>query len=168
MPGRLHIWDIAGSPGHSELRARESDQRFLPLEGILSLALRHDGAVLAVGDRTGNVSLIDTARRTLMGSIRPSDDETESFGLSLAFSPDGQNLAVGSQDGVICLYSVDSPSQPRLRFRLPGHRGRLSNLVFDSQGKRLACIAGADPLVEVWDLDLIRRELARLDLADTR
>ena len=166
MPGRLLVWDIAGSPGKAELRARESDQRFPPLEGIFSLALRHDGAVLAVGDRTGNVTLIDTARRTVVGSISPSDDEPESFAVSLAFSPDGRTLAVGSQQGTISLYSVNSPSRPRLRLRLPGHRGRVNNLVFDSQGNRLASSAGTDPLVEVWDLDLIRSELARLSLAE--
>ena len=82
----------------------------------------------------------------------------ENFWLAMAFSPDGQNLAIGSAEGTISLWSVAQPNQPRLRFHLPGHRGTITSLVFDTQGRRLAS-AGTDPLVEVWDLDLIVREL---------
>ena len=85
--------------------------------------------------------------------------------LALAFSPDGQDLAVGSQQGTISIWSVAQPTKPRLRFRLPGHRGIVTNLAFDAQGQRLASATGIDPLVEVWDLELIQQELARLELA---
>jgi len=84
----------------------------------------------------------------------------------MAFSPDGRDLAVGSPQGKISLWSVASPKQPHLRLNLPGHRGTNSLLVFDSQGRRLATAGSADPLVEVWDLDLLQRELIRLGLAD--
>ncbi len=164
-PGHLHVWDIAGSPGDAELHASESIQKLPPIESISSLALRPDGGLLAVGDRngTGTVTLIDTARQTVVGSIKPAGDESETFNfyLALAFSPDGRTLAVGSQQGVISLYAVDSPSQSRLRLRLPGHTGLVRHLVFDAPGTRLATTSGEDPLVEVWDLDLIRRELAQ-------
>jgi WD40 repeat protein len=52
-----------------------------------------------------------------------------------------------------------------LRFHLPGHRGPITNLVFDAQSGRLAS-AGTDPLVEVWDLELLDRDLIQLGLAD--
>ena len=56
-------------------------------------------------------------------------------------------------------------SHPHLRVHLPGHRGPVINLVYDPHGSRLAS-AGADPLVEVWDLEVIDRELSRLELSD--
>jgi hypothetical protein len=39
-------------------------------------------------------------------------------------------------------------------------------MVFDAQGTRLAGATMSDPLVEVWDLGLIGRELDRLGLAE--
>ncbi len=167
MPGRLHIWDISGSADDAEFRASEPSPGLRPLEGISSLALRRDGAVLAVGDpRIGAVTLFDMARQTVLGSIKLPADEPGSIFLALAFSADGRTLAIGSsQQGTISLYGVDPPDHPRLRLRLPGHRGLVTNLVFDASGNHLASAAGADPLVEVWDLDLIRRELTQRGLA---
>jgi WD40 repeat protein len=164
-PSRLHTWDITGSPGDAELHASEPTRGFPSVDGISSFALRHDGSILAVSDRTGIVTLIDTARPAVLGSFQPSADESSSLFIALAFSPDGRTLAVGSQQGTISLYSVTSPARPRLQLRLPGHHGMVFHLVFDATGTRLAS-AGPDPLVEVWDLDLIRRELARLGLAE--
>ena len=42
----------------------------------------------------------------------------------------------------------------------------MTSLAFDAPGTRLASAAGTDPLVEVWDLDLISRELSRLGLGE--
>ncbi len=161
---RLHVWDVAGSPVDGQVAAADASGGFPIFEGITNLALRPDGGLLALGDRMGAVTLVDTARRRILGSIRPAPGESESFWLALAFSPDGRNLAVGSQQGVISIYAIDDPARPVLRFRLTGHRGRVLNLVFDDQGTRLAS-SGLDPLVEVWDVDLIRRELERRGLA---
>jgi serine/threonine protein kinase/WD40 repeat protein len=165
LAGHLHTWDIAGSPADAGSRASEPSRRLPFVEGISSFALRHDGAVMAVSDRTGTVTLIDTVRPATLGSFRPSADESASVFPGLAFSPDGRTLAVGSQQGTISLYSVDSPARPRLDLRLPGHHGMVIHLVFDASGTRLAS-AGIDPLVEVWDLNLIRRELNWLGLSN--
>jgi eukaryotic-like serine/threonine-protein kinase len=122
---------------------------------------------LALGDRTGTVTLVDTARGTLLGRIKPTSGEDESLlPLAMAFTPDGRDLAVGSRQGVISLWSVASPTEPHLRLHLPGHRGIIRLLVFDSQGRRLASAGSVDPLVDVWDLDLLQRELINLGLAD--
>ncbi len=83
----------------------------------------------------------------------------------MAFSPDGGYLAVGSQQGTISLWSVAQPARAAVFVRLPGHRGLVTNLVFDAKGRRMAS-AGRDALVEVWDLEAIRRELSRLGLIE--
>ena len=150
----------------SRLQARALNWVVPLAEGASSLALRRDGAALAVGDRAGTVTLYDTVHATVLERIKPSIGETESLVIALAFSPDGHDLAVGSQQGMISVWSVAAPAKPRLRLRLPGHKGLVTNLVFDSRGERLASAAGIEPLVEVWNLDLLQRELARLGLAD--
>ncbi len=162
----LHIWDLEGPDASGALQAVARDRNLPTLEKLSSLALRRDGAVLAVGDREGTVTLIETGRLAILGTFRPSPGEPTGVIPSLAFSPEGRTLAVGSLQGTISLQDVSRPASPRLWLRLPGHRGMVTNLVFDDQGARLASLAISDPMVEVWDLDLIARELDRLGLTD--
>jgi WD40 repeat protein len=164
--GKLHVWAIEPVTDESVIRARELNWPISTAQiGFNNIALRGDGAVLALGDRTGSVTLIDTVRRTVLGRMRPSQP-SEGMSLAMAFAPDGRVLAVGSQEGTISIWSVAKPARPELRLHLPGHRGPVTNLAFDSQGLRLASTAGFDPLVEVWDLDVIKRDLDQLDLAN--
>jgi eukaryotic-like serine/threonine-protein kinase len=160
----LHAWSIERL---SDSRALAHDLKWsVPLaDGAISIALRGDGALLAVGDRTGKVTLVDTFSRAIVAKIPPSSGDSEIYRLALAFSPDGQSLAVGSPEGTISLWSLANPRQPGLRYHLPGHRGTTTILAFDPHGRRIAS-AGTEPLVEVWDLDLIDHELDRLGLAD--
>ncbi|WP_044148734.1 WD40 repeat domain-containing protein, partial [Singulisphaera acidiphila] len=80
---------------------------------------------------------------------------------ALAFSPDGQELAVGLQQGHIDLWSLNNPTAPLLR--LTGHRGFISTLAYDPKGRFFAS-TGSDKLVDIWDLDHVRSELGRLGL----
>jgi WD40 repeat protein len=163
-----HVWGLESKADATEVHARElSWPQSVPIPegGFIAIALRPDGKILAVADRSGTILLIDTSRRKVVGRIKPPGDLVASFSLPIAFSPDGNSLAVGCpQDGTISIWSVDQPSRPRLRLNLPGHRG-LFTLAFDPQGRRLAS-QGIDPLVEVWDLDLIQRELTQWGLSD--
>ena len=161
---KIHVWALdATSEGHQA--------RILPVpaglpEEITGLALRPDGAVLALGDRTGTVSLFDLRRQAVVGRIRSSSAEVDGYVTALAFAPDGRDLAVGTQQGPILLWPATTPDPREPRLSLPGHRGMVSSLVFDPQGRRLASAGRTDPLVEVWDLELIQRELTKLGLAD--
>ncbi len=162
--GVLRVCEIEATSGAKSARAREIDavSRF---EGVMNIALRPDGQVLAVGERSGQVTLLDTTSFAVLGSLRETGKDQENLWRSLAFSPDGNELAVGSQQGTISLWSVQQPTRPLLHLHLSGHRGWVNNLVFDSHGRRLAC-SSFDPTVEVWDLEAIDRELLRLKLAD--
>jgi WD40 repeat protein len=163
---RVHVWAIDRPDSSSPARTRDLSGLFPLSEGVISMALRGDGTILALGDRTGAVSLVDTRSRRVVGTIHPASADTENIWLAMAFSPDGRSLAIGSPDGLISVWSVAQPSKPRLRFHLPGHRGATACVVFDAQNRRLASSGGAEPLVEVWDLELIDRELARLGLSN--
>ena len=164
----MHAWAIEGRADEADSRVHAHELVWaVPLtDGAYSLALRRDGKVLAVGDRAGTVTLFETERPRVLARIKPSSGEVESLLLALAFSPDGHDLAVGSQPGMISIWSVAEPTRPWLRLRLPGHKGLVTNLVFDPLGQRLASSTGSDPLVEVWDLELIQQSLANLGLSD--
>jgi eukaryotic-like serine/threonine-protein kinase len=167
--GLMHAWaiDSRTDGADAKVQARELDWAVPMADAASSLTLRRDGKLLAVGDRAGTVTLVDTQRTRVLERIKPSSGEGESLVLALAFSPQGHDLAVGSQQGTISIWSVAQPTKPRLRLRLPGQRQLVTNLAFDPTGLRLATAPGGDPpLVEVWDLELIERELARLGLSD--
>jgi serine/threonine protein kinase/WD40 repeat protein len=131
---------------------------------VTALALGPDGSTLALGDPTGAVTLIDTADGSLRpGLPRPAvADEAEAEGAirALAFAPDGRILAIGTLEQVR-LWTLAAAPEPLVR--LPGHRGAVTALAFDAAGRRLAT-GGEDRLIEVWDLDGVRRELGRLGL----
>ncbi|WP_390553832.1 WD40 repeat domain-containing protein [Singulisphaera acidiphila] len=126
------------------------------------LSLSPDGKTLAVGDKEGNVYLVDTARGTIRTRLPlPSSESDRQPIWALAFSPDGQELAVGLQQGHIDLWSLNNPTAPLLR--LTGHRGFISTLAYDPKGRFFAS-TGSDKLVDIWDLDHVRSELGRLGL----
>ena len=135
-------------------------------ERLISLALRPDGA--GPGHRRPHGDR-DLVRDTAMESRQPNQAAQRRGrrdGAALSFSPDGRDLAVGTQQGTILIWSLAIPNPKEPRLGLPGHRGIITSLVYDRQGGKLASTAVGDPLVEVWDLDLIRHELSRLGIAD--
>jgi eukaryotic-like serine/threonine-protein kinase len=145
-------WSIAGN------RARRL--AWPNLGKVSSTALSRDGETLALGDGSGNVALVDTRTGLVRARLTPPAGETEERVSSLAFSPKGDELAVGTSDHVR-LWSVVGDPQPLVR--LPGHQGAVIALAYDSEGRHLAT-AGADRMVAVWDLDRVHRELKPLGL----
>jgi WD40 repeat protein len=78
-------------------------------------------------------------------------------GTSVAFSPDGNHLAVGElrlgdkdkpSTTVVKLWELDSPRPP---LSLPGHTGLITCLAFSPSGKHLAS-ASLDQTVKIWDV----------------
>ncbi|APW62152.1 WD40 repeat domain-containing serine/threonine protein kinase [Paludisphaera borealis] len=139
-------------------------------EQVVSIALRPDGRLLALGDRTGEITLIDTERLAVVGWLRAKvvdPAEPEGWITVLTFSPDGRQLAAGTQHGSIHLWSsAPSSFHYAYQYRLPSQCGHISSLVFDATGRRLAGSGGTEPLAEVWNLETFGSELRRLDLAD--
>ena len=131
------IWTLESPDASGPIKAHRLELKERLPDEFTSLALRPDGSLLALGDRTGHVTLLDTVRLKVVGRIELPGEEAQRMLFALAFSPDGNFLAVGSPQGQILIWSVQKPSAPRLSLTLPGQRG-LGSIVFDPQGQRLA------------------------------
>ncbi|WP_165226878.1 WD40 repeat domain-containing serine/threonine protein kinase [Aquisphaera insulae] len=170
---RLSSWALepGGEKGSDDdpITARRIDPPALP-DGLSSLALRPDGGLLAIGDRTGHITLLDTRRWAVVSRLAPPEGEGQGILTGLAFSPDGRRLAAGSYLGKVLVWSVATPTRPALDLKLPGRANIWSlALAFNDSGRRLAVpvVGGtSEPTVEIWDLDLIDRELIRLGLGN--
>jgi WD40 repeat protein len=171
---RLYLLDFPDHRVHAlKLEGDQAQWLDWPLDiRATTLALSPDGRTLAVADRGGRpgsgvrsqplgITLIDTAQGTTIARLQPATDETEGPISALAFAPSGRELATGSQQGQVDLWSLQHLAAPQLH--LPSHRGRVDALAFDPQGQRLAS-GSSDRTVAVWDLSIIRDELGRLGL----
>jgi WD40 repeat protein len=81
---------------------------------------------------------------------------------SLAISPDGRLVATGGNTDRRIILRDPETFEPLLT--LPRWTGVVKDLAFDASGRWLA-IAGADADVGLWDLGLLRDELAAVGLA---
>jgi WD40 repeat protein len=92
-------------------------------------------------------------------TVVPGDDE---HGGSLAFSPDGRILAVGSWEGVVRLLMLPSCDQFAV---LVGHKRAVTSLSFSPDGRTLASVSD-DSTVRLWHV-ATRREVAKLPRGDS-
>ena len=107
------------------------------------VASRKDQSLLAVGCRDGAILLVDTLTlgvKRLRGA--------EGWVAGLAFSPDGDWLAVSGQDKTIHLWNV---AEGRPRRSLIGHERSVWDLAYHPSGQWLASV-GKDNSLRVWDL----------------
>jgi WD40 repeat protein len=122
-----------------------------PAEGPLGIAvaISPDGSVLAASGTGTAVQLWDI---TTPGHPRKLAALAGSAADALAFSPDGNLLASGSQgDFDVRLWDVTHPARPHARAILPGHTGPVDALAFSPDGHTLAS-GSEDDTAKLWDL----------------
>ncbi|MBN1642963.1 MAG: hypothetical protein JXA09_17130 [Anaerolineae bacterium] len=153
---------VSGSQGGAVVRwdtgNYQDDRNLDPLSGSPYdvAALSADGAILALGDTNGTLSLWDLhatppTSTTITGEVRIT---------GLAFSPGGSQLAVGYRDHSIRLWELAAMRPTRT---LTGHQDTVSNLAFSPDGRTLAS-GGGDGAVFLWDLHTGRpRDLVFVD-----
>jgi WD40 repeat protein len=67
---------------------------------------------------------------------------------SMTFSPDGETLAVGGEDGTIKLWNV---AKDRQLATLKGHNGEVRSLRYTANGQMLVS-GSADKTIKLWDM----------------
>ena len=149
----VELWDLGGGQSKLQITTRAP---------VSSLSFGADGKTLAVGTRDDTVRLLDAGSGQEIRTWRVTNQETNAK-VSVAFSPDGARLAVGSalaSDGFAFVYDPASGEQVA-RFPAgavgPAKFG-IQALQFFADGKRIA-IAAAD-LVSAWDIK-VKNELAQ-------
>jgi WD40 repeat protein len=131
MRGELAIYDI---------KSRQK-KRLAAKKDVRSLALTPGGEVLAAGDASGAIYLVDTAT----GAERKLLGHTDEIA-RLAFSPDGKTLVSASEDRTTRFWDLGSGSSREVE----GHSGQVRDIRFSKDGRTVVS-AGSDRAVRVWD-----------------
>ncbi|MYD88824.1 MAG: WD40 repeat domain-containing protein, partial [Caldilineaceae bacterium SB0662_bin_9] len=102
-----------------------------------------DGARLAVGGGA-NIRLYDAHTQEVVSLLTGHTREV----YSVAFSPDAQTLASGSDDHTVRLWDITTGTLHRT---LEGHTGQVYSVAFSRNGRILASGSG-DHTVRLWDV----------------
>jgi RNA polymerase sigma factor (sigma-70 family) len=109
----------------------------------LTLAVKPDGKLAAIGNENGEIQLCDTGS----GMIRQTLTAHEDAVTALVFSSDGKYLASSGPDMIVKVWATHSG---KLIHALKGHTSWIYALVFSRDGKRLAS-GSYDRTVRLWD-----------------
>jgi WD40 repeat protein len=118
---------------------------------LLSLACSHQGNLFAAGgissfSGASNVVIYDAGSRHLHSAIAATSRLAEK---GLAFSPDDQTIAFGSDKGSVKLCDVNTG---RCLLELNAHTDSVRSLAYFPGGRRLAS-AGLDGRLIIWNLE---------------
>jgi WD40 repeat protein len=128
-----------------------------------ALAYSPDGKTIAASGG-GRVELRDAASRKLRATFtqRGKSGKTVFSTPSLAFSPNGKLLAVGTDSGVVGLWDVAKRRQIGLTHGDPGNT--IGGVAFSPDGKLLA--TGGDDGVRLWDAGSGKEQLKEVAVLD--
>jgi WD40 repeat protein len=142
----IQLWDVTSAKAGAKLSGST--------DWILCLAFSNDGQRLASGGYDGTVRLweVSTGKKILDMAATPppppnSPAPPTNVVLSLAFSPDGKQLAIGGSDAQIHVFNM---ADGKLSRSIPGHTGSVTGLAFHPSGTVLASCS-KDRSVRLWN-----------------
>jgi WD40 repeat protein len=130
----IYIWETSSGKEISTLRGQT--------RGILSVAFRPDGKVLAGGSFDGRIRIWEIPSGQEISTFNAHKDDIH----SVVFSPDGKVLASGGVDGAIRFWEAPPTSSREISTPSAIH-----SLVFSPDGKVLAS-CGEDRKVRIWEI----------------
>jgi|GEM_PF-1588083 len=143
-PGIVTLWD---AESHRNLRTLEGHDR-----GVASVALSHDGRLVASGGFDQTVRMYDG----ITGSLLYVLDGLDGVVTDLAFSPDDSLLATAGEANALTLWDAATGAE---KARLGEFQGRIQSVAFSPDGRFIAAVGGvfangpaARGEVKVWDL----------------
>ncbi|MBN1284004.1 MAG: hypothetical protein JXB47_01255 [Anaerolineae bacterium] len=146
--GALHLWDLASGAELAAPGAHES--------AIFSLALDPQRALLAAGD-------FDGVRLWQTGGDAPGKlDGRASLAVSMAFSPAGDVLAVGTASAVMLGFPA-APASKGQPVNLYGHGEVVTDVAFNPDGVLLAS-AGGEGRARVWRVPPLDRLITQAEV----
>ena len=112
--------------------------------GILALAYRPDGRLLATADYGKDVVIRDPLDGHEVAVYRGHTDRVD----CLAFSPDGRRLASAGEDRTVRIWDTTTGVVDQ---SLSGHSERVTGLAYRPEGTLLATLS-LDGIIRLWDL----------------
>ena len=139
-PGNIHIWDVVRGKERRTLTAHRSDGKPIPLD-FGRLAFSPDGRRLVSIHQDGlRIWDPDSGQEHL-------DFSLSGGGRCVAFSPDGNGIVTGGNDGAVRILEAASG---RLIRTFRGHSGPVIALAVSPDGHRIASWEGRG-FLKVWD-----------------
>lgn len=137
----------------SRLRIIGTDKPVKPKRAKIAKIASRDAAVLSrdvagAPAETGSVSAEEQEDADLSGILVSVNTATAAMVRRLKFSPQGDLLAMGDDDGVVRLMRLDDFA---VTTTIAAHAQRVSDLDFSADGKTLLT-AGRDGVVRYWDV----------------
>jgi hypothetical protein len=132
--GLVQVWDLVRDVEVRTFRTPVPRMR---------LAYSPNGALLAIGDRDGNIALVDMAGERPLRQVKGHTNDVN----HVAFSPDGARLASAGDDGTVRLWDAAGAREVCV---LKHHKGEVNSVNFSPDGRRLAS-GGFDGTILIVD-----------------
>lgn len=142
--GGLRLWDVNAGSEITNLSATTH-----AASGPLGVAFSSDSRTLAYNENEyGAILLWDIANRWLTNRLTGHQSPV----MALAFSPDGQRLVSGGQDGTARLWNL---AEQREEFQYTNRSGWFGSLAFSPDGRILAMggAGGAGRIIRLIDVE---------------